>query len=278
MIMQAYLIADSGGTKTDWCYVDEFGKRKYFKTPSFHPSQWSDTFVDFFDNFWKEENIPYNATVRFFGAGCSSLLNQNKLALIFNKWGFSNVCIDSDLLGAGKALFQNDFGNFSIMGTGSVFCTYNGKEIIQQHGGLGYLLGDEGGGYYFGKLLLKALLNNELEEALKTKIHKALGTRQTIIEKVYGVKGKAFISSIAFDLKHLKEEREVTEIHKKNFIEFTESYLVPNKVSSISIVGSYAYYQQDILIPLLNDYGILVKEILHYPIVKLTDCLLKGAF
>ena len=125
---------------------------------------------------------------------------------------------------------------------------------------------------------LKALLNNELEEALKTKIHKALGTRQTIIEKVYGVKGKAFISSIAFDLKHLKEEREVTEIHKKNFIEFTESYLVPNKVSSISIVGSYAYYQQDILIPLLNDYGILVKEILHYPIVKLTDCLLKGAF
>jgi len=278
MIMQAYLIADSGGTKTDWCYVDEVGKRKYFTTASFHPSQWSDTFVDFFDNFWREEKIPYNATVRFFGAGCSSLLNQNKLSLIFNKWGFPNVCIESDLIGAGKALFQNDSGSFSIMGTGSVFCTYNGSEITQQHGGLGFLLGDEGSGYYFGKLLIKALLNEELEEKLKINIHKVLGTPQEIIEKAYGVDGKKFISSIVFNLKHLKEERGVTEIHKKNFIEFTERYLVPNMVSSISIVGSYAYYHQDILIPLLNDYGILVKEILHYPIVKLTDCLLKGAF
>ena len=276
--MQAYLIADSGGTKTDWCYVDEVGKRKYFTTASFHPSQWSDTFVDFFDNFWREEKIPYNATVRFFGAGCSSLLNQNKLSLIFNKWGFPNVCIESDLIGAGKALFQNDSGSFSIMGTGSVFCTYNGSEITQQHGGLGFLLGDEGSGYYFGKLLLKALLNNELEEALKTKIHKALGTRQAIIEKVYGGKGKAFISSIAFDLKHLKEEREITEIHKKNFLEFLERYVISKQVSSFSTVGSYAYYHQDILLPLLNDYQIEIKEILHYPIEKLTDYLLRGTF
>ena len=277
MKYQPFLIADSGGTKTDWCFVDEGGKRKYFTTASFHPSQWSDSFVDFFNDFWKNENIPYHTTVCFFGAGCNTELNQKKISLIFNKWGFLNVRVESDLLGAGKALFQDNPGSFAIMGTGSVFCKYNGHKIDSHHGGLGYLIGDEGSGYYFGVLLLRALLNGELEDELSDRIYKTIGTRNQILKKVYSKESKSFMSSIALSLKNLKEESKITKIHKNNFKEFVNRYIVSNNISSISIVGSYAYYHQDILLSVLNEYNIIVNEILHYPIAKLTDCLLRDA-
>ena len=79
-------------------------------------------------------------------------------------------------------------------------------------------------------------------------------------------------------LKNLKEEGKISEIHKNNFKEFVNRYMVGNNITSISIVGSYAYYNQDILISVLKEYDIVVNEILHYPIAKLTDCLLEYSF
>ena len=46
-----FLVADSGGTQTDWCFVSETGVREYFTTKSFHPSNWNEDFFKELENF-----------------------------------------------------------------------------------------------------------------------------------------------------------------------------------------------------------------------------------
>lgn len=278
MIKQSLLIADSGGTKTDWCYVKSNGEREYFTTESFHPSQCNDTFKEHFFNFWKEKEIPFDSSVHFFGAGCTSKENKNKISDLFNYWGFSNINIDNDLVGAGKALYGSDSGYFAILGTGSVCCKYENNEVTEYFGGLGYLLGDEGSGYYFGKQLLHSLLNSELDQVLSDDIHSLIGGRTDVLDKVYGGEGKSFISSIASQLKDLRNEADILKLHQNNFHEFIDKYVIPNKIKDISIVGSYAYHHQDILDKICSEKGIRIKKTLQFPIVELTDCLLRDSF
>ncbi len=65
-----------------------------------------------------------------------------------------NVFVFSDVDAAYYSFFGQDNGIIVISGTGSVVYGRNGgKEALL--GGLGYLLGDEGGGFWFGKEFLK---------------------------------------------------------------------------------------------------------------------------
>jgi glucosamine kinase len=277
MIKQSLLIADSGGTKTDWCYVKSNGEREYFTTESFHPSQWNNAFKEYFFNFWKERGIPFETSVHFFGAGCTSQENKNKVSDLFKYWGFSNINIQNDLVGAGKALYGNQSGYFAILGTGSVCCKYENNKVTEYFGGFGYLLGDEGSGYYFGRQLIHSLLNSKLDQVLTDDIHGLIGGRADVLDKVYGGEGKFFISSIASQLKDLKNESDILKLHQNNFLEFIDKYVIPNKIKDMSIVGSYAYHHQEILDEIFSKKGICIKKTLQFPIVELTDCLLKGA-
>lgn len=278
MLEKSLVIADSGGTKTDWCYVKSGGEREYFTTESFHPSQWDGRFKEHFFNFWKEKEIPFDSSVYFFGAGCTSIENKNTISDLFKYWGFSNVNIDSDLVGAGMALYGRESGYFAILGTGSVCCMYENNKVPKYFGGLGYILGDEGSGYYFGKQLIYSLLNSRLDKRITNDIHNLIGGRADILDRVYGKEGRSFISSISSLVKDLKYETEIIKLHETNFNEFMDKYVISNKIKDISFVGSYAFHHQDIFDKICRDRGVNVKRILQFPIIDLTDCLLRTSF
>ena len=54
---KSYLIADSGGTKTDWCFVDVLGNKNYFTTASYHPNLMSEEWIETNKSFWKKYSI-----------------------------------------------------------------------------------------------------------------------------------------------------------------------------------------------------------------------------
>jgi len=276
--MKSYLIADSGGTKTDWCYVNHLGERAYFSTASFHPSEWNEKFKNDYLKFWEEKNLPKTTQVMFYGAGCSRTENQHQLKNYFNDWGFEDVSVDSDLIGAGLALLGEENGYFAILGTGSVFCHYEHKSIQNYYGGFGYLLGDEGSGYAFGRKLLNSLLNKELTLTISEKIHKLLGSREIILKKVYSDESKSFISSIPFLIRELIDNDEIIEIHKENITDFIEKYILKNRITEIALIGSYGYNHLGIIHECFEDYGIKIARTLQFPIVDLTDCLLRDSF
>ncbi len=278
---KALLVADSGGTQTDWCYVDSLGDRHFFTTSSFHPSNWNEDFFKEFAAFWDLKPEMKKAEVHFYGAGCLQETNKKRIGTYFSEWGFTNYHIFSDVEGACRALLGNEAGVVAILGTGSVACEFDGEKITSIHGGLGYLLGDEGSGYYFGKMLLSSLLNNQFDAELSVKLYGLLGDKGEILKQVYGNEGKKYISSIPKLTNSLKQGNEVLQnLHKNNFELFLNNCFSDVCVDGVSlgVVGSYGYHNVVELTETLHKNNKELKIVLQYPINSLTDYTQKQTF
>lgn len=274
-----FLVADSGGSKTDWCFVDQQNERQFFTTQSFHPSQWGNSFFEELAKFWETKRELKESQLYFYGAGCLNESNKKVISDYFSKWGFKYVRIFSDLEGACHSLLGNRSGTVAILGTGSVLCHFDGQKISEIKGGLGYLLGDEGGGYYFGKLLISKYLMGQFSEETMITLSKLLGNRSEILNHVYGNNGKSYLSSLSFLTKGLKETNfEVLSIHEENLRLFVDGCfsVFYRKEKELFIVGSYGFFNQEIVNKILEKHNIKLTKSVQYPIKFLTDYVLKN--
>ena len=267
---KAILIADSVGTKTDWCLIIN-DQCYFFSTESYHPTSLDQTSKVELLEFWKQLTQKLRISCHFYGAGCSSLENQAKINVHFTQnTSFKHFEVASDLVAAGIALLGNDAGYVGILGTGSVLTYYQNKQITEIIGGYGYLLGDEGSGYYFGKLVLQKYLNKELSEGLTALFEVHFGQRAAISQNCYSPDGKAFISSILLHSENESIQQEINLIHKENIDLFLSKYLPKNSTKKeISFVGSYAFYQQEILKIALEKVGWKLGVVIPKPIEAL---------
>ena len=150
------IIADSGGTKTDWIISNENGVLTRITTESYHPRNIGIDFLTRNKVLWSEITNLQDYRLHFYGSGC--LKKENALMKeALSSIGFIDPQVSSDMDAAAKALkIENGWG--AICGTGSVVFKVSNGKIIEIRGGLGRELGDEGSGYYFGKLIAKAVL------------------------------------------------------------------------------------------------------------------------
>ena len=266
------LVADSGGTKTDWCLITN-DQPFFFTTESYHPTRLDQTSKIELLDFWKQLTQKLTISCHFYGAGCSTVENQSKIHAHFTKdCSFRNFEVASDLVAAGIALHGNDEGYVGILGTGSVLTYYKNKQITDIIGGFGYLLGDEGSGYYFGKLVLQKYLNMELSEDLKALIEVQYGQRGAILQNCYSPDGKAFISSIQLHSENESIQNEINLIHTENIDLFLSKFLPKNSTKKeISFVGSYAFYQEEILKITLEKVGWKLGKVIQKPIEALAE-------
>jgi glucosamine kinase len=261
------LIAESGGTKTDWRILAK-DKIFAFETCNFHPKQINEVQLELIKKL--EAIIPPLSKMYFFGSGCLSEENQQRIKQIFKPLELETLEVYSDLVAAGKAIYGNESGYIGILGTGSVVCHYSENKIDQITGGFGYLLGDEGSGYNFGKLVIQKYLQNQLSSELKEFIENTYGDKTNIISKVYSVEGKQFIGQLQLHSEQPHLQEEINSIHKENLNTFLELYITNNKgIKEIGFVGSYAYYLQPLLHTLLIESGIKLKQVIQKPINEL---------
>jgi N-acetylglucosamine kinase-like BadF-type ATPase len=163
-----YIIADSGATKCEWTLflgnqkktIKTIGISPYFLTTS----QIVDAITK---GFHKKVDIGIIDAVYFYGTGLSNPLNvvsiKNALKKVFPK---AKLDIQTDLVAVARATCQNKKGVACILGTGSNTGFYNGKKIVKNSPGLGYVLGDEGSGAYLGKKVLQYYLYKTFDEEL----------------------------------------------------------------------------------------------------------------
>jgi glucosamine kinase len=270
------LIGDSGGTATDWCYVDAAGQREYFTTESYQPVHFSAEFAMRLQAFWQNREIDAAAEVHFFGAGFSLPHNRDWVLDHLHACGFSNVAVHSDLLAACLALKGHEAGTVAILGTGSVLAQYDGSQIIETRGGLGYLLGDEGGGYAFGRLFLNAYLHGHLSPDFSDWVNQHIGDKSTVMREVYSPAGKKWIGQLSARLAAAPFRQELDEIHRKNIVVFLETHLPTDAVRTIAFVGSYAFEKQVLLREELHQKGWILQDCIAKPIERLTDHYLKA--
>ena len=156
-----YLIAESGSTKCDWMLVDQQGNyMDLYKTIGFNPFFHNKEFIC---NELNEEKglmhvAPKVTRVYFYGAGCSSDhytgIIKSALTVIFPN---AEIVVDHDMLSAAFSTYDGEPCITSIIGTGSNSCYFDGAVVTEEVPALGYILGDEGSGYYFGKLFVENL-------------------------------------------------------------------------------------------------------------------------
>ena len=204
MVNVQWLIADSGSTKTDWLYIAPDGTRTELHTDGINPAR--DTRDNIYDVLYHQllTQLPLITesvrplAVYFYGAGCIVPFSQTVYDVIHEILPGCTIEVESDLLGAARALCGNKSGIACILGTGSNSCLYDGKDIVKHTPPLGYILGDEGSGAMLGKMLLNGLFKGLLPETLMQNFSDTFkATQSDIIKRVYREPGaNAFLASL----------------------------------------------------------------------------------
>ncbi len=270
--MSIKLIADSGSTKTAWTLLQ--GKKKInVSTQGISPYFLDSTQVQAI--LVKEllpklkKSIP--TEIFFYGTGCSNPANvkmiRQSIKAVFPK---AKITVDHDLAGAAKALCGHSKGIACILGTGSNSCFYNGKKIIKNSPGLGYVLGDEGSGTYLGRKVLQYYLYNTFDSELMERFNSKYKTSVTeILDAVYKKPlPNRYLASFAqflvenrghFMVENIIEDG-LNDFFFNHIYKYRESWTMP-----INFVGSIAYGFRDVLKDLCNSYELQLGKVLKSP-------------
>lgn len=265
-MIDTLIFADSGGTKTDWCVVKN-GKKHFFRTESYHPIHWNDEFEDRISSFWNKELNPANARLYFFGAGCFNPKNVEKGEALLKRVGFGEVRVSSDVAGAAYSLFGKKSGVGAILGTGSVVFEWSGSEVIRLIGGKGHELGDEGSGYYFGKLIIDKWKTDSLSTTQRSILEQRnFSEYLECINEENRKEKTAAIAKLTAD-----SSSEFREIHIENFRHFLKTHNQDNFLNKLDVVGGYVFHYQEIFRGFLAENKVELRKVLDEPIVYIVE-------
>lgn len=271
--MGAKLIADSGATKAEWCVVNK-GKVKTIFTQGISPYFLTKEQIR---QLLEKELLPKlkNFTISevyYYGTGLGNPANakmiRSVLKQLFTK--AKKVEADHDLSAAAKALCGKNKGIACILGTGSNSCYYNGKKIVKNSPGLGFILGDEGSGAYLGKKVVQYYLYNTFDEELKAKFENKYNVSKIdILEAVYKKPmPNRYLAGYALFLAENRGHYMIENIIEDGLNDFFFNHLYKYRESwlyPINFVGGVAWGFRDVLQDLCKTYELELGTILKNP-------------
>lgn len=272
------LIADSGSTKTDWALIQHSTSSttpciSYYKTQGINPvhQHSSDIKAILQNELLTQIDALSVDEIFFYGSGCRNDV-INKVESIFKNLfpTTKTIEINSDMLGAARAVCGHNSGIACILGTGSNSCLYDGQKIVWNIPPLGYILGDEGSGTALGKILINAIFKGLLPDNIKNEFCTFYNTTlDDIIENVYRKPlPNRYIASFAdFAITH-KEIPEISNLIKECFNDFFEKNIRQYQQPDLPInaVGSIAYLAKDEFETTARQFGYSIGTILRSPI------------
>ena len=182
------LIADSGATKAEWCLISG-NKKTTLLTQGISPyflstSQIADTLSKELLPRIKKDKPAY---IYYYGTGCANPANVRSVKkALHSLFKDAHIEVNHDLMAAARALCGREKGVACILGTGANSCYYDGKKIVKNSPGLGYVLGDEGSGAYLGKKVIQYYLYGTFDEELRGRFDLTYTTNASeILENVY---------------------------------------------------------------------------------------------
>ena len=271
--MSIQLIADSGSTKCEWCILNN-GEHKVITTKGISPYFLN---KDQIIELLKNELLPTLNNVKidklhFYGTGLSNVSNVKTIKLALKGlFPETKINIESDLLGAARALCGTKKGIACILGTGTNSCYYNGNKIVKNSPGLGFILGDEGSGTYLGKKVIQYYLYNTFDEDLMHRFNKQFNiSKDSILDSVYKKPlANKYLAGFALFLVENRGHYMVENIIEDGLNDFFFNHLYKYNESwklPINFVGSIAYGFRDILQELCNTYELELGVVIKSPI------------
>jgi len=277
LLVKNKLIIESGSTKTDWVIITASQNLK-FTTLGINPAA-NENLFDL--NQECADLLKHSNTIseiHYFGAG----VIDDKTRLIIRDWldiyfkQTENFTIESDMLGAAKAVARDKAGIISILGTGSNSCVYDGNEIKANIPALGFALSNEGGGSKIGGELIKAYFYKKLPEDVRDEFEQRFKiSKSDVVEQIYkGDNPTAYLANYARFLNETENKewrksflfplfQEFIDIRIKQYSEYLQY--------DLHFVGSIAYFYADVIRDILQYNGLQCSSIIQKPIDGLVD-------
>ena len=269
------LVADSGSSKTDWVLASDKQKPVKFSTAGLNPYFLSEKEIV---KILQEDapimvnHFPLIEEIYFFGAGCSSPdkreVISNALTQLFPR---AFISVDSDLLGSAYATCGSHKGLVCVLGTGSNISFFDGEEVSAGKHGLGYILGDEGSGTWFGKTLITQYLYGVMPADVQAQFNEAYHlTKNEVIDNVYFKrKANSYLASFASFMSVIKDTEYGKDLLRRGLLDFIDINIksYPEYHQHVChFVGSIAYFFRKELKALCEANGISVGKIMRHPI------------
>ncbi len=274
----ATLIADSGSTKCEWCLLHNGRKKTIFTqgmSPYFVNSEQVQVILrnELLPKLKKQEI----SVIHYYGTGCLDPQNAKMMKMSISKvFAGAKVTVENDLTGIAKAACAHQKGIANILGTGSNSCYFDGKKIVKNSPGLGYVLGDEGSGAYLGRKVIQYYLYGTFDEDLRYKFDDKYKTNASeILETVYRKPlPNRYLASFCLFLAENRGhymieniiEDGINDFFFTHLCKFTESWKYP-----IHFVGSVAWGFRDVIKDLCNSYEFELGKILKTPMEGLIE-------
>ncbi len=272
------LIADSGGTKTQWTLVDNKKEILTLKTPGLHPYFLNSMeMMEIIDRDLLPKMKDYTPRkIFFYGAGCAKEEKQEIIyATLRHVFPESTIEVQSDLLGAARAVLGHSRGIAGILGTGSNLAYYDGNTLTQQIQSTGYLIGDEGSGAYLGKLLLQDFFYKQLPETLERYFTLRYGkNKQKILNPLYDSDfPNRYLARFTYFLKDNLAHPYVQSLVKNAFRDYFTKLVVQIDTDdkNIAFAGSVAQVFREALEEVATEQGFVIQKILPEPLTGLID-------
>ena len=268
------LIADSGSTKTDWCYLAPDGLHTFLQSEGINPYfQESNNISEIVRNGVYEKTDSSALThIFFYGAGCSS---DEKCKIVRNGlqqvYPHATIEVEHDMMAAARALCNNSKGIVCILGTGSNSVLFDGEKITEDVPSLGFILGDEGSGAHLGKELIRRFLYGELPQTLHNSFANESGvSKEKILDSVYKkpLPNRYLATFSKFIHAHIENEAMYQLVYDafNAFIQHHISKYSNYKSTPLHCTGSVGYTYKDILLEVCRKNYIQTGNIVKSPL------------
>lgn len=274
------IIAESGSTKTNWLTE----KKELIETIGFNPMFFSSE--DIYNELLKNEQlfaIRNDVTeIFFYGASCSAPERQKIIYDALKKYFSPNahIAVDHDMIAAALATYDGRPCIASILGTGSNSRFFDGEKLHEVVPSLGYFLGDEGSGAYFGRKLLTAFLYHRLPAATD-KILKDYYQldKEKIFDSVYKKPHvNVYLATFAKLMTDSPDKDYMKQLAKEGFTEFFDYHVCcyeNYQKYPVHFVGSIAFHFKDVLQKVADKFGCELGVVDKNPVYRLLEWHLK---
>ena len=271
------LIADGGATKTHWKLYDT--NRQYtaetigISPVHTHPED----HYDALNARFRKDFPAMPDEVYFYGAGCASpKLCARVEALLHKLFPEASVVVESDMLGAARALLGNKQGIACILGTGSNSCLYDGASIKDQVPALGYILGDEGSGAVLGREILNRYFKRDFPPELKQEFEEQHDhTLEVVLPNIYQQASPSrYLAEFSrFIYNHLWHPyiRQLAKDVFRSFIRRNISAYPRAQHYPVAFAGSVGWYYQYVIQEVAQEEGFQTGAFMQSPIEGLSE-------
>ena len=263
-------VVDNGASKCEWLIGDRTNEPVKVMHPGYNPNSGAPSREKEFIQSIKSKITVSPERLFLYSAGMGNEFARTKMLTILKDcFPDTDITIETDLTGTGRSLFGDQEGIAAILGTGSNAGFYNGERISHQPLSLGFLLGDEGSGAYFGKILLQNYLRGNLpENMLKLLEDVRLSPKPELLNAFYSNPSPKIFTDIVHLFEPAKDHPFMKNLVQDGFELFFDRIVArveqPGK-HTIGFTGSVAHHFKKELVLAASKKGFKVHKIIQHP-------------